>query len=376
MHTFLTCLLFAAVMLGVASAETPEFTKPALLATEVELAAPFDTNAVLYADTQGKLWTQAIGQPRLAWQHNWSALADGWDRVGRIVVLKVSPDGQWVCFAQEVGANIARITGGKPVDAWLQGQEEAWAVAVVLARADGTAARAVGLSIEVGGGPDFDFTMDSQRLFGQPFEPCLPDAPHYVEYASVIWEVPPIEYFNYVEVPTGDRGWLEELPISDGYWKCPYSDNFRAENNWYDVHEFSTFAGGGIIGQYNCPLPEGYGMMHGWVLQDAVLLSQADGQGLLYVDGQYKPAPHAVCEMYCWLPDGTYIYSDNDGAALNYGKVDWGSFTVDWHLPLPGLELLSYAWWQPLADSSGVIILDREAEALWHLPLSRERSKP
>jgi len=348
-----------------------------LLADHVALAAPLAGASLLYADDEGEIWLldAATGQ-RNAWPCSWTPQADGWDHASRVEVLKASPDGGWVCFAREVGADIARLAQGQPVDGVLAGQEQLWAVAVVLARADGSGAHSVALGQEAGGGPDYDFTQDSARLVGQPFEPCLPDAQHCYDYGRTLWEFPPIARFNYVDVASGERGLLADLPVSDGYWKCPSSDNFRAENNDYDVHEFSSFADGGILGQYTCPPPAGHGAVLGWVLQDAVLLAQADGQGLLYVDGTYRKAPQAVWDVRCWLPDGTYIFSDDAGATLKYGKVDWSSFSVDWAVARPDLAQYTDARWQALADSSGVLIQPWDTGELYFAPVSRADARP
>ena len=371
-------LLAASVLIALpAQAAAPAPPPLRQLANHVTLVAPLSGSSLLYADDDGAIWLlDAATGKRSAWHCSWTPQADGWDHASRVVVLKRSPDGRWVCFAREVGADIAKFAQRQPVDGTLAGQEQFWAVAVVLARADGSGAHAVALGQEAGGGPDYDFTQDSVRLVGQPFEPCLPDAQHCYDYGRTIWEVPPLARFNYIDVASGERGLLDDLPVSDGYWKCPYSDYFRAENNDYDVHQFSSFDGGGITGEYTCPPPANHGAMLGWVLEDAVLLAQADGQGLLYVDGTFRKAPQAVWDVRCWLPDGTYIFSDGAGATLKYGKLDWNSFSVDWAVARPDLVQYIDAHWQALADSSGVLIQPWDTGELYFALVSRASARP
>jgi hypothetical protein len=373
----LILLLFAPAAALAASGADSE---PVLLLDGVTAFTPLDASTVLVANADGEL-RRVDTDTRQArpWSCDWQPAGDGWSELGRIVVLSTSPDGQWVCLAREVGAD-AKLLAQRAGDAEplgnLRGFEHLWAVAILLCRVDGSGARLVGLGVEAGGGPDYDFTMDSSRLVGQPFLPCLPDALSCYKYMSRIWEVLPIPQFNCVDVSTGERGLLPDLPVSDGYWKCPYSDNFRAENNWYDEHQFSTFDGGGILGQYSCPPPEGYGRMHGWVLPDAVLLSQADGQGLLYIDGTYHPAPTAGWEVYCWLDDGSYLFSDDGGQSIKYGKVDWPTFSVDWYVTLPALAVLQDAAWAGLPGAAAALAFRWDTGELWYVPLSRAGSKP
>jgi hypothetical protein len=376
MRTLIATALIAALLPSALVAAPPAQPRIVTLAKDVITATPLAGKQALYADVDNKLWrVDAETGQRQAWPCDWSPAADGWDTTGSVFQMHASADGQWVYFAQAVGADVDKLSGGKPVSGMLPFIQQIWAVAVVLARTDGSTAHAVGLGIEAGGGPQYDFNTASTRLFGQ-FEPCLPDAKHFFEYCYAGWETPSLERFNYVDIATGERGSVKDLPISDGFWKCPYSDYFRAENNDYDTHEFSTFDGGGIVGKFSGPPPEGHGNMRGWVLEDAALISEFGGQGLLYVDGTFKMAPKPIWDVRCWLPDGTYIFSDDGGASLKYGKVDWSSLSVDWYVPRPDLTQYADARWLPLPDSSGVLILDWNSGKLLYTPLSRAGSKP
>jgi len=350
--------------------------KPSIMqiASQVETAAPLSELDVLYAvQTQNsedeKFYIYNVRTAESTpWPLAWSYLNDGWDGAGPVLSLAVSPSGRWVCFAQCVW-----LEDEHAIEQLLFGSADA--VAVVLCSMDGNWAKCVALSHLVGSGPQYDFTTDSRRIVGQPWIRCEPDAQHYVEYASKAWEIPPVERYNYIRVPSGERGWQDDLEVWDGYWKCPYSDNFRIENNWYAVHRFSNFQTAEVLGEYETPDGRDC-LLSGWVLQDALLTTPGENQGLLYVDGTLNPAAEPSWEVYCWLPDGTYVFSNDAGKSISYGKVDWPSFTVDWWVERRDLAPYVHHQWSPLPDSSGIILLEPATGALHYTAVSRTGAKP
>lgn len=301
------------------------------------------------------------------WNPDWDPQADGWRPAdGSTTFLTASPDGQWLCY--DLWAEV-------PEDVQINFEHMRNAELVMISHPDGSEARPVGVTIQVGGGPQFDFTADSTWLVGQPFLACKPTPESYARYLNNDWDDPDVQEFNYYDLGTGQYGWVDDVSTGDGYWKCPYSDNFRIENNWYAEHQFSNFKTGGILGTWTSP-EEVDAPLSGWVLQDAVLLDGETFSGLLYVDGTTLPAPSPGWEVYCWLPDGSYIFSDDGGRSVKYGKVDWTTFTIDWAVDRPDLvDYLRYTI-VPLRDSSGVLLSQWGGGELLYAPVSREGAKP
>lgn len=309
----------------------------------------------------------ALSGEQTPWVPDWRPEDDGWEPVDNtaFTILEASPDGQWVCFDYPVYL---------PEDIPITHEGMRWVQAVVLSRADGTGARAVALSILVGGGPGFAFSHDGRRIYGSPILPCEPDAEHFAEFASATdgWVGEPC---NYIEVATGARGYQEGVELGDGFWKCPYSDNYRIENNWYAVHEFGNLTTGGILGRWESP-DERSAYVDGWVLADAVLLSGPAAHGLLYVDGRFVPAPSEGWHCYGWLGDGTYIFSDDGGETVKYGKVDWSSFTVDWWVARPDLAGCVDGVLYPVAGIDALVIFDPVTSMLRLTRVTREGARP
>jgi hypothetical protein len=370
-------LVLVCATVAPAAQDASEQNQLAVLAPEVFAAAPLTGSLMLVALSEvdagmaGFVVVNAATGESSPWEPDWQPADEGWESPewGRIEVLSTSPDGEWVCFDTTVML---------PEAFTLEYEVMRRPNIAVVCRADGSDARPVALFHLVGGGPVFDFTSDSRRLVGQPMLPCPPTPEGYAAYLADSMDGQVIPYFNYYELETGECGYREDVDISDGYWKCPYSDNFRIENNDYSEHRFSNFETGGILGEYTISRKSANGCLLGWVLPDAMLLGGDTGGGLLYVDGSFKAAPNPGWEVYCWLPDGTYIFRDGVGKEVQHGKVDWSSFTVDWSVAHP--ELAPYGSFQanyiPLADSSGVAIHDYSDGPLLYAPLSREGAKP
>ncbi|MBN2081721.1 hypothetical protein JW859_05865 [bacterium] len=308
------------------------------------------------------------GAPPVEWVPDWDPSEYGWEPAdGPVLFLKASPDGQWLCYDQWVHL---------PDEFATEFEYMHQAELVMLSRPDGSEARPIAVTIQVGGGAEFDFTADGSRIVGQPLIKCLPTPGSYARFLELDGADPDVPPFNYYDVTTGERGYLESLNIGDGYWKCPYSDNFRLENNWYAEHRFGNFMSGEILGEWI--EPEGRdAFLSNWVLPDAMLMSNPGRTGLLYVDGRFMPAPQDCWHCYCWLPDGTFLFSLDDGFTVRYGKVDWSSFTIDWATDASPLADYLYYNWTPLADSSGILLTtwDRGGELLW-TPVSKAGAKP
>lgn len=332
-----------------------EITPAQMLASDVLHAVPLDSARVLCADGNGSFFVlDAVSGERREWSSSWQPGREGWEvrdgyeSDGCVFDLGVSPDGGHVVFAQGVWLPSA-------VDVPEDREGMRGCFVVVVCDADGGNAVPVAIGVEVGGGPDYDFTADSRRLVGQPFYPCDPTPRGYAEYLRAGWDSPTMERFDYYDVETGRRGTIPGLQVSDGYWKCPYSDYFRIENNWYEEHDFSSFETGGLVGHYS--VPDGEGWIRGWIRPDAVLMAGPENWRVVFVDGTVVDGPPTSWDLYCWMPDGSYLFSTDGGQTVLHGKVDWTTGEVADAVPCPGLEVYVEDRFIPMPGSKGVLVL-------------------
>ena len=374
------CVFLAVLLVATAASaqdDPPPFTPRPLVDNEkyqIDSAVPVYGNTVVAAArlADEERYTFLTVDTRFTmpveWLPDWDPTAAGWEPAdGPVLFLEASPNGQWLVYDQW-----ARL----PDSYATEFEHMRVAELIMVSRPDGSEARPIGITVQVGGGAQFSFTSDSTRIVGLPILNCLPTPESYARMLNQDWSDPDCPEWNYYDVKTGEHGWLDGLEISDGYWKCPYSDNYRLENNWYAVHRFGNFRISNVLGEWSTE-DASDAFISGWVLPDAVLLANPGLTGLLYVDGRFTPAPQDGWQAYCWLPDGTFLFSRDDGFNVEYGKVDWSSFTVDWSVGTATLaDYLHYSW-TPLCDSSGILLTswDSGGELLW-LPLSRAGAKP
>jgi hypothetical protein len=331
------------------------FAKLAVVAYGIELAAPLSTSNVLCSTADDQLVVLSLpGGERKPWPGGWDAQAAGWDSYGRIATLCVSPDLQWVCYSTET-----RL----PDSYALKFDGMRYGLAVILAHADGSGAKCVALSIEVGGGPEFAFTQDSARLVGSPFLPCPPTPQGYADYINSDMAARTLPEFNCIETATGQTGAIAGLQVGDGFWKCPYSDNFRIENNWYAEHNFSSFATSGLTGTFKTS-DEADCRLYGWVLPDALLIEFDGKTGLLYTNGQFRQAPQAGLKVYCWLPDGTYLLREREDRPVLHARVDWGAWQIKDAQPVSDYPEQDWPYLIPLLDSSAVLVMQYDPDVM------------
>jgi len=341
------------------------------IADEITAFTPLSPTEILVANADGRFkFIDLESGKKRSWVPEWIYAQAGWDGASAVIQLELSPDGKWIMYAQMV---------------WLDGELSRSpnapfilrnAVAVVVCRPDGTGARCIGLGIDVGGGPQFDFTQDSKGVFGQPFLPCEPTVPAFVEFTTNGWPDTDENYYNYVDLESGNRILLEGLEISDGYYECPYSDNV-AGTDWFSKVWFSNVAENELTGGLDLIESDVGLTIDAWVLQDAVLASWLDVYALVYTDGAVAiDGSERKWRMYCWLPNGTYLFSEDDGETIKYGKVDWSSFTVDWWVDRSDLLPYLRGNAEALPDSSGIIFRRWDSGALFYTPVSRKGAKP
>jgi len=353
----MTALLFLSLMLqpGV----------PVLLADDVFMASPLDSTSILFSTGEGGLFTVDVESGDIRrWSLSWYPEDDGWSVDGSVFELSVSPNGRWVCLAVAV-----YLPEEYEVPESAFGMRSA--LVGILAKWNGSSARPVFIGILVGGGPTYEFSSRSKYLVGSPMFACEPTPPGYSLYAMSGWDNPPVEPFNAIAVETGERIMMDVPDIGDGFWKCPYSDFFRIENNWYEVHDFGSFNNPRILGHYETG--EGPGNdFQGWVLPDAVLITEAGSQKLLFVDGSTCELDLPFTLRLCtWLPDGSYLYTTADmPERLIHGEIDWkASQTTE----LAGFDFPGDAEeyrFTPMPGSKGVFFVDpRDTERLFYMEL-------
>jgi hypothetical protein len=341
---------------------------PVTLAGEVYLASPLDSTTILFSTTSGTLLTADVTTGAIEpWNLSWSPDDYGWVSDGAVYDISVSPDGQWVCVAKAVylPENYAL-----PED--LYGMRSAFIG--IIAKRDGSEAWPAFMGVAAGGGPEYAFTEDSRLLLGSPMFPCEPTPEGYSLFAKSEWNKPPVEPFNSIRIPTGERIMLEFPDISDGFWKCPYSDYFRVENNWYEVHNLASFREPEILSSWETPAGRNSRFL-GWVLPDAVLLTVGQSQLLLFVDGTEREVEFPFQMIpEAWLPDGSYLYTeDSDTEQLHHAEINWDTCEISelgvFYLPveMEGQRLV------PMPGSRGVFCVDAwETGNLYYIELPFE----
>lgn len=297
------------------------YLEPVQVAEDVVSVVPLDRATVLLIDGEGTGYTLNLDTGFTSpWSPSWSPGEDGWVDDGYIFATELSPDGNHLLILRGVYAP-DRFGFPEGYDGMRS------VVLVIMSRPDGSGATPVAVSVAAGGGPDYAFTSDSRFIVGGPMFDCEPTPEAYsalIRSDSGSFMMEPV---NKITVATGERSFISDLDISDGFWKCPYSDWVRLENNWYAEHTFSNIVTGGVAGFFR--VPGGEARVHGWVLDNALLITTQKGQGLLFVDGSFVPCPSGTWDVLSWLPDGRFIYDRNESGNLVLGAVDWETFSAE-----------------------------------------------
>jgi hypothetical protein len=296
------------------------YLEPLPVAEDVVSVVPLDRESVLLIDGEGAGFTLNLGTGFTSpWSPSWSPADDGWEDDGYIFATELSPDGNHLLLLK--GVYVPDRFG------FPEGYDGMRSVIlVILGRPDGSEATPVAISVAAGGGPDFAFTSDSRFIVGGPMFDCEPTPGAFSALIRNDSGSFTMEPANRITVSTGERSFIDDLDIADGFWKCPYSDWARLENNWYAEHTFSNISTGGVAGFFR--VPGGEARVHGWVMEDALLITTRKGQGLLYVDGSFVPCPSGTWDVLSWLPDGRFIYDRNESGNFVLGEMDWETFTA------------------------------------------------
>ena len=330
-----------------------------VLAYNVSRFTVLNDTEVLYCDSDANFFIVSTQPPyeTRSWDPGWDPTDSGWEGATTLINLCASPDGEWVCFTRFLAI---------PEDALLPDEYVPWPLAVVVAPVHGTTAWLAALAQEVGGGPNFDFTMDSMNLYGQPFQSSGTTLAEYLADFRGDSDGEPVENFSIINLLSGERSG-SDLYLSDGYLACPYSD-LVAVNDWTIGMIVDMSLGKIIFGSPSGPYSFEAGM---WVLEDAILVRKDGEQCLLFADGTVVVNPGETdITVYCAMPDGKYVFSTDGGSTYMYGSIDWESFSPDRAVPMSviGDDLSPWDRILPMADGSGIVFYSHELQGLLFHP--------
>lgn len=279
---------------------------------------------VLFVDNDSNFWTVSCDSPgeKEEWISFWDYSADGWVDVIRVSWLSGSWDGERVCYAVTVTAGEGAYPSEIPE-------------MVLICDGNGSNAEPVALSFNVGSGPQFDFTMDSRFLYGNPVLSCSPDPKSFIMLAAGVKEYPPADM---IEIATGERSNHGGV-LSDGYYPCPFSDIVSGASYppsmIYDMNSSEVLL---EVSDDESPV------INKWVLPDAGLATSSDGQFLRYTDGTEIRNPGEEITVYTMLGDGRYFYSFNNGETVFLAEISWDSFEGLNPVGQPGLAGIPRRW--------------------------------
>jgi hypothetical protein len=165
------------VLLVIAAASTA--AEPVLIAANLSnyypgyVVLPNDT--VIYRDTDGYLHSMDPTEPAsdTIIETDWDPADHGWELCGQEGLLRANPDGSMLLFTSNLRIPDSLQTG----ESYVPGP-----AGVFVTRPDGSGTRLVALSMEVGGGPDFQFFRSGERFYGSPILECPATPGGMLEY--------------------------------------------------------------------------------------------------------------------------------------------------------------------------------------------------
>ena len=287
---------------------------------------------------------------------DWSPREHGWKFSGNDGLLRASPDGSTILFTRNL-----LVPDALQPDDCVPGP-----VGVFLCDPDGGNTRLVALSMEVGGGPDFQFTRDGSRFYGSPILPCPPTPEGMVEYWTGMMRgsPEPASPGYLVSTADGSRSGGSGGFLGDGFFPNPWSD-LAACGAWPPDMMANAATGEVLLelpfdGSLPCVIIEN------WVLPDAGLSHDDLGQILRYADGRTVRNPGPDIAVHGRLSDGRFLVSYGHRGPLLTAAADWETFTVTPEDTLHGTAGLTG---QVQELPSGAAVVFRRGDGLYLMEL-------
>ena len=301
---------------------------------------------VLFINGDEQLTIVSIDVPMktASFLNDWNPEEYGWANPNRISYFATSPDGEYICFCQQVSVPDSLQTGER----FIPGP-----VLVAVCRTDGTGGKPLALSFEVGGGPNFNFTQDSQNIFGSPLLACLPTPEDFASYFIRDNDDNLIEGFI-IDIQDGTRTGGSGGILGDGFYKNPWSNLVAAgsypTNVVADIVTREVF-----LHDTTC---SGQEIIYTWVLPDAGLAESGNNQILRYSNGTEVINPGEPVSVFGMLEDGRYIFSRGGiSHTVLLGHIDWTDFSSEEADTLSGLEDFIDRWTRVAASPDGKILV-------------------
>ncbi|RKZ06502.1 hypothetical protein DRQ25_13785 [Candidatus Fermentibacteria bacterium] len=301
---------------------------------------------VLYIDNDGELTLVSIDTPMktVSFLNDWNPEEHGWANPGMIICFDLSPDGEHICFCQQVSVPDNLQTG----DQYIPGP-----VLVAVCRADGTGARPLVLSFEVGSGPHFRFTQDSRHIFGSPLLECPATPEDFASFVTRDNDNDLIEGYI-VDIQDDTRSGGNGGTLGDGFYKNPWS-NLIATGS-YPTDMIADAVTGEVF--LHDTTYSGNEIISNWVLPDAGLAEDDQQQILRYSDGTEVVNPGEPVSVFGRLEDGRYVFSRGGTShTVLSGHIDWTDFSSEDAETLSGLEDFIDLWTRVAATPDGKTLI-------------------
>lgn len=280
--------------------------------------------------------TRALTPWPLAWtprELGWRAIAHG-PETPRFVV---SPDGRWVALTIPFAYRPDRST-------WDDMQ------AIVVARADATDARCVGVARPLFEHLPLFFTADSARLIARWSIACEPDARGAPQELDADPAVPRRSF----DLRTGASTMLTP-PLADAFlFKDPLGDTALVvgQDDSLDVQFYDVKSGAELGG---ATLPARIQRVLAWVQPDAAYIEhdvpgapeqRPKARAVVFTDGRVVPDEAARLTIYTRLPNGELLFNEGPGVdatdslhgpdqlgRFHQGRIDWQTLRVLTSIP-------------------------------------------
>ena len=346
-----------------AFAATSAAAEPVLIAENLSSYYPgyvvLPNDTVIYRDADGHFYSIDPTDPSsdTIVKTDWNPAEHGWEFCAQEGLLRASPDGSMLLFT----INLRVPDSLQTSENYVPGP-----AGVFVTRPDGTGTRLVALSMEVGSGPDFQFTRSGDRFYGSPLLQCAPTPLGMVEYWLRDEETN--DFRGYMVDPTdGSRSGGSAGFLGDGFLPNPWSD-LAACGAW-PPNTIADASTGETLLELPCSEDAPWGIIEQWVLPNAGLSRDSGGQLLRYADGRMVRNPGAELTMCGRLADGRYLVSYGYREPLLLAWVDWETFETTVTDSYPDIGALMDPMNGAVELPSGGAIVFRSEEGLYFAEL-------